>query len=101
MKDYKCLDCDCYDSDIGCTMYSIDRRYACPLEAEEICPYCYFNGEKDKYQFGMQIDTEYESELHVRKYNDKYCLLYEDENGENEASIQYCPMCGRKLKNKP
>ena len=25
-----CLDCDCYDSDFGCTMSSIDKSYACP-----------------------------------------------------------------------
>lgn len=30
-----CLSCDCYDDDFGCTMPSIDRSYACPLESEE------------------------------------------------------------------
>ena len=28
-----CLDCDCYDPDMGCTMPGIDKSYACPLEA--------------------------------------------------------------------
>lgn len=30
----KCLSCDCYDEDVGCTMPSIDW-YACPLYAHE------------------------------------------------------------------
>jgi hypothetical protein len=30
-----CLYCDCYDPDMGCTMSSLDRWYACPLEANE------------------------------------------------------------------
>ena len=28
-----CLDCDCYDPDMGCPMPGIDKSYACPLEA--------------------------------------------------------------------
>lgn len=28
-KNY-CLDCDCYDPDMGCTMPEIDKCYACP-----------------------------------------------------------------------
>lgn len=31
----ECLNCDCYDEDFGCTMPSIDKWYACPLEADE------------------------------------------------------------------
>ena len=27
----ECTNCDCYDPDMGCTMPSIDRQYACPL----------------------------------------------------------------------
>lgn len=27
--------CDCYDEDMGCTMPSIDKSYACPLEVEK------------------------------------------------------------------
>jgi hypothetical protein len=34
MKDKSCLNCDCYDPDLGCTMPSVDRGYACPLEPE-------------------------------------------------------------------
>ena len=30
-----CLYCDCYEPDMGCTMPSIDKWYACPLEANE------------------------------------------------------------------
>ena len=26
-----CLSCSCYDEDLGCTMPSIDRTYACPI----------------------------------------------------------------------
>lgn len=26
-----CLNCDCHDPDMGCTMPSIDKSYACPL----------------------------------------------------------------------
>lgn len=31
----ECLYCGCYDEDFGCTMPSIDKWYACPLEADE------------------------------------------------------------------
>lgn len=34
-KENPCHDCDCYDPDIGCTMSSLDRSYACPLEQED------------------------------------------------------------------
>ena len=27
-----CYGCGCYDSDMGCSMPSVDRSYACPLE---------------------------------------------------------------------
>lgn len=30
-----CFGCDCNDPDYGCTMPSIDKWYACPLEADE------------------------------------------------------------------
>lgn len=33
--DKECLSCDCYDPDMGCTMLSIDREYACPITANE------------------------------------------------------------------
>lgn len=31
----ECLGCGCYDEDVGCTMPSIDKWYACPLYADE------------------------------------------------------------------
>ena len=31
-----CLDCDCYDTDMGCTMSSIDQSYACTLKMKSI-----------------------------------------------------------------
>lgn len=31
---YEC-GCDCYDADMGCTMPSIDKSYACPLENDK------------------------------------------------------------------
>ena len=31
----ECLKCDCYDEDVGCTMSSIDKCYACSLYAYE------------------------------------------------------------------
>lgn len=31
----ECLNCVCYDEDYGCTMPSIDKSYACPLEVED------------------------------------------------------------------
>ena len=31
----ECLYCGCYDEDFGCTMPSIDKWYACPLERNE------------------------------------------------------------------
>lgn len=30
-----CLDCDAYDSDMGCTMSSLHKWYACPIESEK------------------------------------------------------------------
>lgn len=33
MNKNPCLDCDCYDPDMGCTMPGTDRWYACPLES--------------------------------------------------------------------
>ena len=27
----ECLTCDCYDEDMGCTMPSCDKWYACPV----------------------------------------------------------------------
>lgn len=29
----ECLMYDCYDEDVGCTMPSVDKRYACSLYA--------------------------------------------------------------------
>lgn len=31
MSKNECLECDCYDEDVGCTMPSVDKCYACPL----------------------------------------------------------------------
>lgn len=31
-----CYGCDCYDPDMGCTMPSVDRSYACSLENDEM-----------------------------------------------------------------
>lgn len=31
----ECLKCDCYDEDVGCTMPSVDKCYACSLYAYE------------------------------------------------------------------
>ena len=31
-----CYKCDCYDEDLGCTMPSIDRIYACVLEENNV-----------------------------------------------------------------
>lgn len=30
----RCLDCDCWDSDMGCMMPTFDKSYACPIEKE-------------------------------------------------------------------
>lgn len=32
----KCLDCDCYDMDVGCTVNSVDRSDACPFKQKSI-----------------------------------------------------------------
>lgn len=32
MIDVECLRCDCYDPDYECTMSSLDKSYACPLD---------------------------------------------------------------------
>ena len=29
-----CFGCDCYDEDLGCSMPSLDRQYACSLEED-------------------------------------------------------------------
>lgn len=34
-KTNPCWSCDCYDEDMGCTMPSIDKAYACPLEEKK------------------------------------------------------------------
>lgn len=31
----ECLNCGFYDEDFGCTLSSMDKWYACPLEADE------------------------------------------------------------------
>lgn len=31
--DKECFKCDCYDSDFGCTMPSMDKWYACPIQS--------------------------------------------------------------------
>lgn len=35
MSKNECLRCDCYDEDVGCTMPSIDKCYACSLYERE------------------------------------------------------------------
>lgn len=30
-----CINCGCYDEDMGCTMPSVDKIYACPLETKK------------------------------------------------------------------
>ncbi len=35
MNNNECLRCDAYDSDYGCTMCSLDKWYACPIESEK------------------------------------------------------------------
>lgn len=32
---HACYVCDCWDEDVGCTMGSFNRSYACPIEADE------------------------------------------------------------------
>lgn len=32
----ECLDCDCYDEEMGCTMPDIDQSYACPVKQKSI-----------------------------------------------------------------
>lgn len=42
----ECLDCDCYNEDMGCTMPSVDQSYACALKMKsvlsELTPECSF-----------------------------------------------------------
>ncbi len=49
----KCLYCDCYDEDFGCTMPSIDKWYACPLEKNEEKLKEIFNNERD---YGVRME---------------------------------------------
>lgn len=40
IKEYRrkvnpCYKCDCYDEDMGCTMPSVDKGYACPLNVND------------------------------------------------------------------
>jgi len=36
MSNNPCLNCGFYDCDFGCTCPSIDRWYACPIEADPL-----------------------------------------------------------------
>lgn len=47
----ECLRCDCYDPDMGCTMPSVDKWYACPLEPEPTA-----EEELKEYRGGMDYD---------------------------------------------
>lgn len=38
-----CLGCDCYDSDMGCTMSSLDKMYACCISLL-VCVDCKHSG---------------------------------------------------------
>lgn len=61
-----CLDCGCYDEDMGCTMPSIDRSYACLLEDEnafkDLCFDCRYKG---KCETHCDSYKEREEERHV------------------------------------
>ena len=46
----KCLSCGCYDEDVGCTMPSIDKWYACPL-------YTYEDELKEMFERVEQLDA--------------------------------------------
>ena len=58
----ECLYCGCYDEDFGCTMPSIDKWYACPLERNE---------EELREMFNMSNELIRKSEL-LEKLNDLY-----------------------------
>lgn len=56
-----CLGCGCYDSDVGCTMPSHDKWYACPIydNSKELAEILYaINKDMD---FGDYSDTEKKS----------------------------------------
>lgn len=46
----ECLGCGCYDEDVGCTMLSIDKCYACSLYADE-------DELKDMFEIVEQLDA--------------------------------------------
>lgn len=73
----------------------------------EGCPYCTFSLVETDYCGGIKYEwnrgqslLEYEDSVHIDdKYGGDYCCLifYDEDNGETEVGIKYCPICGKPL----
>lgn len=61
-----------------------------------MCEFCDFKNKNDGKRF---LDTRgRESYLLIRKFMGKFLLLYGAADAQNnDAIINYCPLCGRKL----
>lgn len=77
-----CWGCDCYDEDMGCTMSSLDRCYACPLENENEKWQIYLSVYRDVQQALKNLRKCNTSHTYVRcvvRYINKFDAMY-DEN---------------------
>ena len=73
-----CLDCDAYDSDMGCTMSSLHKWYACPIESETE------ENQKQLEEYAEWVRKTYEAEF----VNCTECLYYDE--CENKESMDGC-----------
>ena len=54
-----CFGCGCYDPDMGCSMLSVDKIYACPLEADESERYGVTTHQMADILYNMSLDMDY------------------------------------------
>lgn len=78
---YPCLDCDCYDSDMGCTMPSTDKDYACSIYSDEFMSNCFKCVNLDycsKYCDGCSKDCLHFGHCENCDASSDHCLLKGD-----------------------
>ena len=97
----ECLYCDCYDEDFGCTMPSMDKCYACPLEAndcgfgEQLCKVAVEALEKQIPKKPRKTTEDEE-----KNYYCSECKYYLGDEAEIQLCMPrpiYCPDCGQAL----
>lgn len=101
-----CFGCGCYDADYGCSMPSIDKIYACPLEADEEELKEIFK-EKGKNMEPITFTDRWGDEVKVVFYKDNYydndrifigCMCEDEEYGGYEP---YCDVTVNLAQNMP